>query len=80
MSVDSPQILAQSFIRHFSKFAGKVDMKIKVRKIHCLDEFYVMPLGGMMNKIISRTPGQRKYQAALEWDKDVIIFKQQDVM
>ena len=78
MSVDSLQTLAQSFTRHTTKFVGKVHPQVKVGELNYLDEFYIMPPREMMNPIILVTPWQRKHRAALEWDEDAIIFKQQD--
>ena len=78
MSVDPLQMPAQSFTGHTTIFAGKVHLQIKVGELNCSDEFYVMPPRGMMNPIILGTPWQRKHRAALDWDVDAIIFKQQD--
>ena len=73
--VDLLQVLAQNFTRHTTKFARKDDLKIKVGKCDCLNEFHGMPPRGMMNKVILGEPWQIKHCATLNWYEDAITFK-----
>ena len=55
---------ALGITEHTKFFVGKVFLKLKIKQLICLDEFYVLPPHGMiLPTMILGTPWQRKYKA-----------------